>query len=300
MKTLLTGSTGFLGKNILAHLVDQNYQVTTIGRNESNDIDFDFSANTVLNITGSYDLIIHSAGKAHSVPKTEADKDEFYKVNVDGTKLFLDSLASLETKLKFFIFISSVAVYGLDTGINIDEDFPLIAKDPYGKSKVAAEKMIINWCSQNNVLLTILRLPLLVGHGAPGNLGTMVKGIKGGYYFNVAGGKAKKSMVLVSDVVKLLPVVAKIGGTYNLTDGCHPSFKELSFSVATLLNKSNPLSIPLWIAQMMALVGDLFGNNMPINSNKLNKIISDLTFNDNNARDLLNWDPEKVLKHLEI
>ena len=40
---------------------------------------------------------------------------------------------------KKFVFVSSVSVYGLDAGANINEEYPLLAKDAYGKSKIEAE-----------------------------------------------------------------------------------------------------------------------------------------------------------------
>lgn len=92
---------------------------------------------------------------------------------------------------KEFVFISSLAVYGKEEEVNINENYPLNAKDPYVLSKINSEKLIQDWCKKDNVICTILRLPLLVGESPPGNLGAMIKANKG-YYFNIGGDKAKK------------------------------------------------------------------------------------------------------------
>jgi UDP-glucose 4-epimerase len=50
------------------------------------------------------------------------------------------------------VFISSVAVYGQETGLNINEKAPLNAKDFYGLSKIQAEEMVMNWCIKNKII----------------------------------------------------------------------------------------------------------------------------------------------------
>jgi len=88
------------------------------------------------------------------------------------------------------------------------------------------------------VICTILRLPLVVGLNPPGNLGAMIKGIRIGFCFNIADFSAKKSMALAKDVAQFIPRIALIGGFYNLTDGIHPNFYDLSHPIAkkTLVN----------------------------------------------------------------
>jgi nucleoside-diphosphate-sugar epimerase len=165
---------------------------------------------------------------------------------------------------------------------------------------VEAEMIIQEWCKKNNVICAILRLPLIAGPNPPGNLKSMINGIKKGYYFNIAGGKAKKSMVLAEDVAKIIPVAARVGGIYNLTDGHHPSFSELSMLIAKQSGKSTPFNIPMWLAKLMAKTGDLIGPKAPVNSDKLIKITSDLTFDDSKARQYLGWKPISVLKGFKI
>jgi nucleoside-diphosphate-sugar epimerase len=157
----------------------------------------------------------------------------------------------------------------------------------------------MEWCKKHNVVCTILRLPLLVGENPPGNLGAMIKAIDKGYYFNIGGGKAKKSMVLAEDVAAFVPKVAIIGGIYNLTDGVHPDFYELSVAISKNKNKKAPYNLPLFIAKTIGFVGDVLGDKAPINSLKLKKITSDLTFDDTKAREIAGWNPHRVLQYLE-
>lgn len=296
MEVLLTGGSGFLGKTIYQKL--NGHQLISLARNNA-DIICDLSKAIPTNLP-KVDLVIHAAGKAHMIPKTEAERQLFFDVNVTGTRNLLTGLQNLAILPKAFLFISTVAVYGLESGELINEDHPLLATDPYGQSKIQAEQMIQTWCKQNNVNCAMLRLPLIAGANPPGNLKSMINGIKKGYYFNIAGGQAKKSMVLAEDVAQLIPRAAKVGGVYNLTDRYHPSFAELAVSVSQQLNKPKPANIPLSLARVIGKIGDLLGKKAPINTNKLNKMITDLTFDDSRAVSLLGWQPAKVLEGFKI
>jgi nucleoside-diphosphate-sugar epimerase len=292
LKILITGANGFLGKIIYQEL-RPIFDVTTLARRDS-DYCVDLSSEQNINFTEKFDLVIHLAGRAHFIPKTSIDQDSFFNINVKGTRNLLESLKSSGIP-KQFLFVSSVSVYGLNKGVLITENADLKAIDPYGKSKIEAEAIVQKWCNENNVICTILRLPLIVGPNPPGNLGSMIKGIKNGYYFNIAGGNAKKSMVLASDIAKFILNAAEVGGTYNLTDGIHPSFNELSKNISSQLGRIFVPNLPKFIAIILAKFGDLLGNEFPINTNKLKKITSDLTLDDSKARKAFGWNPTPVL-----
>ena len=296
---LLTGSSGFLGYSIIKNLTNKNISFLSIGRNIQSDIICDLSIKIPIINKGTIDLAVHAAGKVHFIPKTRFEKIQFYDDNINITQNFLKGL-EIAGYPKQFVFISSVAVYGRSTGYNILENESLEATDPYGLSKIQAEEIVLEWCKKNNVICTILRLPLLVGNNPPGNLGAMIKAIQKGYYFNIGGGTAKKSMVLAEDVAKIIIDVAKIGGTYNLTDGYHPTFEEISNNISIQLDKNKPLNISNWLAVLVAKIGDLIGNKVPLNTNKLNKITSGLTFDDSKARKAFGWNPTPVLDGFKI
>ena len=297
MNVLLTGSSGFLGKVIQTSLTNLKYNVITVGRASSNHIKADLQTG-IPAITDAVDLVVHAAGKAHVVPRNEAEGKEFFQVNFEGTKNLCQGLLKTGTPIKSFIFISTVAVYGLEEGQLIPETQPLKGETPYAKSKVLAEAWLQDWAKQNNIKLGILRLPLIAGPNPPGNLGAMIKGINNGRYLGVGKSDARKSIVWAEDVAAIIPKVAEVGGIYNLTDGYHPSFKELEDSIAAAAGKKQPKHIPVPIAKSIALVGNLLGSNSPITTSKLHKMMSTLTFDDSKAKEKLNWQPSSVLHKL--
>lgn len=291
MDILLTGSNGFLGKIIKSEL--NHNKIIGLSRSGSADIFCDLSKQVP--IIPAVDVVIHAAGAAHFVPKNKKESDVFFDTNVTGTENLLSAISSSSKFPKSFVFISTVAVYGRDSGQLISEQSPLEATDPYGLSKIRAEEIVSNWCNVHKVKCIILRLPLIIGNNPLGNLKTMINGIKKGFYFNIRGGAVRKSMVLASDVAQILPKLFDTEGIYNLTDGHHPSFKELSQLLSKQLGKSNPKNIPGWLAVIIARIGDLIGTKSPISSDKLQKILSELTFDDSKARMHLGWNPTRVL-----
>ena len=296
-KLLFTGASGFLGYNIRP-LLEKSYDVHTIGLTDDDDIKFNI-AKDAPPINTHYDVVLHAAGKAHTVPRTTVEAQVFFDVNYQGTVNLCKALEKAGIP-KELIFISTVAVYGCEYGDLITEEHPLNGETPYAKSKIMAEEYLTDWCAKNGVVLGILRPSLLAGKNAPGNLGAMVNGIKKGFYMNIAGGKVVKSVLMAEDIAHLLPLLEEKGGIYNVCDTRQPSFGEISMSVAKQLGKGKPLSIPYWMAWCIAKMGDLLGSKAPINSYKLGKMTRSLTFSNLKARTELNWEPLDVLENYKI
>lgn len=296
-KLLFTGGTGFLGKNIMPLLVQQ-YEITTCGITPDDMIKANL-AKEAPELPEKYDVVLHACGKAHVVPKTEAEKQTFYDVNYQGTVNLCTALEKIGAP-KALIFISTVAVYGCEYGDLINEEHSLEGSSAYARSKIMAEEYLTKWCLDHQVRLGILRPSLLAGKDAPGNLGAMVNGIKKGFYMNIAGGKVVKSILMAEDIARLIPLLEEKGGIYNVCDTRQPSFGDISKSVAKQLGKGKPISIPYWMAWCMAKVGDLLGRKAPINSYKLEKMTKSLTFSNAKARHVLNWEPLDVLDNYKI
>ena len=293
MTLLFTGASGFLGNNII-HLLNGTYNIISVGLSPQDTYLVDI-ATDIPTFTDAFDVVFHAAGKAHSVPKTEAEKRLFFDVNLQGTKNLCTALERSGIP-KAFIFISTVAVYGCDSGENITEEHPLNGTTPYALSKIKAEKYLEGWCAMHNVKLSILRPSLIAGPNPPGNLGAMIRGIRNGKYLSIAGGKARKSVLMVQDIANFLPMLIEKGGIYNVCDSYQPSFRELEMVICKQLNKKRPISIPYWLAKSMAVIGDCLGEKAPINSLKLRKITSSLTFSNEKAVRELKWKPMNVLE----
>jgi len=297
IKLLFTGASGFLGEN-LKTLLNQSFDVKTLGLTDEDTYNINI-AKSIPEFNEPFEVILHAAGKAHVLPKTDEEKKLFFDVNYEGTKNLCKALEKSYLP-KAFVFISTVAVYGLEAGKNITEEYPLNGDTPYALSKIQAEQFLTEWCSKNNIVLSIIRPSLIAGPNPPGNLGAMIKGIKTGRYLSIAGGKARKSVLMVHDIARLLPALIEKSGVYNVCDDSQPTFRELEVLIAQQSGKKLSQSIPYWLAKPMALVGDLLGQKAPINSLKLSKITESLTFSNEKAKRELNWQPLNVLNNFKI
>ena len=245
------------------------------------------------------DLVIHNAGLAHRIPKTPEEERDFFQVNLGGTQNLLQGLEHSNHLPNTFIFISTVAVYGLEKGEMIAESQLPNPHTPYGKSKYEAELLLKVWCEKKQVNLVVLRLPLVAGgQRTPGNLGAMIRAIQKGYYFRVGKGNGRKSMVLASDIAQLISTLNGKSGIYNLTDGVHPSIMELDEYLAGSQGKK-VRTLPFGILKTVAKIGD-WVSFFPLNTYRINKLSESLTFDDSKARMELGWDPKPVVGNIDL
>jgi len=293
MKMLLTGGSGFLGKQILKSFPME--EICRIGRDASCEVPCDL-ASEIPALPMDADYLIHAAGKAHMVPKSKEEADAFFNINTGGTGRLLQSLQG--RRLKGIVFISTVAVYGREAGAMIGEDELLHGKTPYALSKIQAETLLREYEQKTGIPVIILRLPLLTGPDAPGNFGAMVRAIHKGYYFRIGDGGARRSMVLAVDVADALPGLLGRSGTYNLTDGHHPSVAELDQAIARKLHRKIR-TLPMKWARLLAGIGDRIPGS-PFHTARLDKLSNELIFSDAKARADWNWSPHRVVDNLHI
>lgn len=117
-----------------------------------------------------YDVILHVAGMAH-VKETKENSDLYYKINCDLT-IELAEKAKIEG-VKQFIFLSSMSVYGIETGV-ISLDSPTLPKNNYGISKLQAERGLKE-LENENFRIAIIRSPMVYGKYCKGNYLRLVK-----------------------------------------------------------------------------------------------------------------------------
>ncbi len=283
MNIFITGSTGFLGRNLLDYLSKSKHNIVAPKR---------YELIPLLSKQNTIDLFIHSAGKAHSTKYSESN--EFFEVNLELTRNITKQIEEQGLKLNTFVFISTVAVYGLDEGDNINETAPLSGKSPYAVSKKMAEEHLQNWSEETGINLVILRLPLIFGENAPGNLGAMERAIKSRYYFQIGEGSARRSAVHVTDLAEFIPSLHGKCGVYNLASNKPPSYSEIGIYYGKKYNRKIK-KLPLRLLKILALMGDVIPK-FPLNSYRLSKLNQTLTFNDEKARNELNWFGSNVLK----
>ena len=296
MKVLVTGATGFLGRAIVDELLQNRLEVfTTARRLRADDLPNYFPADISdseslykLEKIGELDAIIHSAGLAHQFRET--DREKFQQVNVEGTKNTANLAGRL--KVKNFILISSVAVYGaakqLGSPAAFEEDLQCQPAGFYAESKLEAEKTAIEICAGNSFALTILRPSTIVGENDRGNVARLIETIDKRRFVWIGSGKNKKSLIYKTDVaracrrfVENFDAAKNIKtNIYNLT--AEPvSMREIVFEIEKSLGKSVlPIHFPASpLQKSLNLIGKATGARKLLKiAGTLDKWLSDEVF----------------------
>lgn len=263
MKTIITGSSGFVGKNLTAYFKRQDIEVQDLSLRATdwkNHIDKHATA------------IIHLAGKAHDTANTSS-ADEYFKVNRDLTiELFQEFLKS--DSRDFFFFSSVKAVADTVDGV-LDEDIMPKAVTPYGQSKLEAETYLLDQKLPEGKRLFIIRPCMIHGPGNKGNLNLLYKVVKKGIPWPLAAFENQRSFLSIDNlsflIVEMLRNKEVESGIYNFADDETVSTNQLITTISKASgNKLKLWKIPNSLIKGVAKIGDKL--KLPLNSERLNKL----------------------------
>ncbi|WP_316826369.1 NAD-dependent epimerase/dehydratase family protein [Pedobacter miscanthi] len=273
IKVLITGATGFVGKNLSPYLSKLEMQVEHFKRSEliSNQIIRDKAA------------IVHLAGKAHDL-KNFSNPEEYYQVNFELTKKLYDEF--LKSDCRKFIFISSVkAAADQVDGVLTEEVLPAPITH-YGRSKLMAEKYIQGQPLPEGKSYYILRPCMIHGPGNKGNLNLLYKFVQKGIPYPLASFKNKRSFLSVENLCFVIANLLKKdipSGIYNIADDDALSTNEVVGILAQSLNRESKLwAISPGIIRGLAKVGDLL--KLPLNSERLSKLTENYLVSNNKIK----------------
>jgi nucleoside-diphosphate-sugar epimerase len=259
--TLITGATGFVGKNLTSYLKDLGYEINFLGRNElSNEI-----------VIGETSTVIHLAGKAHDLKKT-ANASHYYEVNYDLTKRLFD--AFLKSNAKKFIFISSVKSAADSVEGILTEDIIPSPQTHYGKSKLKAEEYLQRQSLPKGKSFYILRPCMIHGPGNKGNLSLLYKMVSKGIPYPLAAFKNKRSYLSVGNLCFVINELIKESipsGIYNVADDEPLSTNDVISILGGTINKRIRLwALPVLMVKGVARLGNFL--KLPLNSERLEKL----------------------------
>ena len=160
MKILVTGASGFIGSFIVERGIEKGFDVWAGVRGSSSRrflkddrvkfVQLDFSSpenlkaqlNSFRAEHGVWDYIVHAAGVTKCL-----DKKDFFKVNYEGTKNFIEALEATGMQPRKFIYLSSLSIFG---PLHEKQPYtPIMESDTpapntaYGESKLLAERYIM-------------------------------------------------------------------------------------------------------------------------------------------------------------
>jgi len=288
MNILITGAFGFVGTNLSATLKTQfKHHLIAVDINEPVNHIFD-EYNSWHDLEkvdwGAIDTIIHLAGKAHDI-NNSTDEQSYFNINVGLTQnIFQHFLKSSSTK---FIFFSSVkAAADLVAGDQLIEEISPSPKTPYGRSKLEAEKYILNELAKWKEIEMaegrdiewkkeyILRPCMIHGPGNKGNLNLLFKLQQQGLPWPLGAFENKRSFCSIDNILYVVQQLIERNvepGIYQVADDEALSTNELIRLMALSQNKNAKIwSIPVKSIKAIARVGDFL--HLPLNSERLRKL----------------------------
>jgi len=199
----LTGATGFIGQHLLKGLSARGYRLRVLLRRPTmlpegcasvliGDLAKPYNMSEAL---ADVDAVIHSAGIPHAM--SGLPEDDYRLFNTEATLRF--ARAAERARVKRFVFLSSVRAQSGPTaeGVLTEERAPE-PTDAYGRSKLEAEKGL----AETGLDWAALRLALVYGHGAQGNVARLVKLARTPYPLPLAGLKARHSLLALDNLVE--------------------------------------------------------------------------------------------------
>jgi nucleoside-diphosphate-sugar epimerase len=262
MNIIITGASGFVGKNLSPYLEDAAFKVRPLSLREQ----------WQQNLPVGYDAIIHLAGKAHDTKNTSVAA-EYFQINTELTKELFDIF--LQSSARDFIYFSSVKAAADNVAGTLDEQVLPNPQTPYGKSKQEAEQYILSKNLPNGKRVFIMRPCMIHGPGNKGNLNLLYQFVGKGIPYPLAAFENRRSFLSVDNlcfaVKEILQHQHIKGGIYNLADDEALSTNDVVTIIAkTLRKKPRLLSIPQGLLKGMAKIGDAV--KLPLNSERLKKL----------------------------
>lgn len=299
-KICVTGANGFIGKSLCKALNSSGRSirgfVRTLDSNQnSTEIEYVSVGETSSEINWidqlhGFDCIIHCAGKAHNINEKK-NSDNYRLINTENTKLIAEQAA--KAGVKRFIFLSSVKVNGESTDkidnnkmfINNDAADP---KDAYSISKFEAEKVLWEISLRTGLEVVVVRLPLVYGYGAKGNLKRLIKLINSGIPLPFGLIKNKRSLIgidnLIDVLIRCIDHPNAKGKTFLVSDGEDLSTPELIKLIASSMERSVRLfPVPVFL---LKLLSSILGKQKEIN-----RLAESLKIDSSYTKETLNWTP---------
>lgn len=273
MKILITGASGFIGSFIVEEALKKGFDTwAAVRKSSSKEYLKDERINFIeLNLSSKaqlieqlrdhdFDYVVHAAGVTKCL-----NKQDFHRINTEGTKNLLDAILELKMPLKRFVFVSSLSIFGaIKEQQPYDEIRETDTPQPnteYGRSKLAAEKYLESLGSR--VPYIILR-PTGVYGPREKDYYMMAKTIKQHSDFAVGYKRQDITFVYVSDVVQAIFLALDKGDNgrkYFLSDG--EVYQSTTFSDLIHEELGRPwwirITAPVWVLRIITFCGEYIG-----------------------------------------
>ncbi|MFA9389549.1 MAG: NAD-dependent epimerase/dehydratase family protein [Prolixibacteraceae bacterium] len=268
-RILITGASGFIGDFLVQEALKRNYNVYVFVRKTTNVeqlekypltiVEVDFSSHIDLmekiDALPRFDYVIHNAGLTRAIYN-----QDFFNVNVETTKNLIKALKAVNKSPDKFLFVSSLAACGPSNSMQLlDLNTNPNPVSAYGKSKLLAEQFIQTVAE---IPYIIFRPTAVYGPGDKDFLQT-IRLNKKGFDFEMGNEAQHLTFIYVKDFTRLVFEAMEskfINKIYLATDGAVYQKTDLGIIVSKKLHKKvKVLTIPVWIAKIVAAIAEIVG-----------------------------------------
>ncbi|MBC7428163.1 MAG: SDR family oxidoreductase [Bacteriovorax sp.] len=284
-KVFITGSSGFVGSNLLIECAKKNIECIAGSRKLYGDLVKQDHWETFL--TGC-DVVVHLAARVHVMDETDSDPlSAFRKTNVEATLKI--ARAAKKSGIKRFIYISSIKVNGEFT---YDKPFSSSdtpnPQDPYGISKMEAEQELLKLQEDTIFEIVIIRPPLIYGPGVKANFEKLLRLVQKNIPLPFGSVHNKRSLVsvynLCSLIINCFDNPAASGEIFLVSDDHDYSLKALIGLMAGVSNKK-PILLPIPVSLMN------FTAKILSKQDYADRLFGNLHVDIYKTKSLLNWQP---------
>jgi UDP-glucose 4-epimerase len=301
----VTGSSGVIGPILIDHLRSQGYRVRAVdlispeGASLPKDVtfyacDLAHAARLHKALAGS-DIVFHLAAKLHISNPTGVDRDDYRKMNVDGTRNLVE--AANRAGVKRLVFFSTINVYGsTEPGAVCDERSPTRPDSWYAESKLEGEDIVLSGSSS-----VVLRLAAVYGPRMKGNYPRLLRALQRGRFVMVGDGGNRRTLVHLQDVCDAAILLAEhakaLGHIYNVTDGRIYTLKEVIEAICGALERKAPaFYLPVGLTRpAFGLIEDgfhLLGRKPPLGRSTIDKFVEDMAVSGDKIQVELGFQPK--------
>lgn len=262
MMVLVTGATGFVGRELTSRLRGAGLSVRTCSRSPDpidsrEHVVADLERASPLDfLTAGCDVVVHLAARTHRTKASADEAGKYRSANVDATARLVD--AALHTGVGRFVHVSSIKVNGESTDGRepFTADDPTNPQDAYGTSKREAEELVRAATRASAMDHVIVRPPLVYGPGAVANFAALVRAVKRGLPLPFASIDNARSLVSVQNLADFLVTAVRSGAasrrTFLVSDDHDLSTPQLARAVATAIGVP-PRLVPCPVVLLRAM-----------------------------------------------
>jgi len=221
---LVTGAGGFVGRALVRHLLDAGETVVAVARGPGpvapglrwHAQDLEREPALPDGVLAGVERVFLLAALAHRpAPRDAAATARLQRINVEHPATVAAQAAS--AGVRRLVFLSSIAAQGAGNGQPLTPASPCRPTTAYGRSKLAAERALAAEAASSGLAITLLRPPLVVGPGAPGNLARLVARARAGRPLPAGTLRNRRSLVGLTGLVEALDLASRHPDAAGLT-----------------------------------------------------------------------------------